>query len=369
MDINQEAANLAQIKSYRLNIWLVLIAIVQTVTPFFLIWVTQRNQPSQRMSSGQEGAFIVTGWLPIVFLLCSSAATATALLIVAAKRWRNQRLTGEIETIRAEIGKQREKAAEAIRDAKEARREALATQSEKHAVEIDRAEVHSRLVEVTGQLDCLKWLSDLANEQAKDISEHVKITAVKAGRLILSNGPRNVTVALRIRNESVFEITIHPENITGCLFFNTKPSREPARVLDTDRPPIENLKPKQEETLVIEQPLWQSEAETISEADGESRFWIGNLSIPISVGNVLQQVEAKDLRIRAEIEHIYLKDFGFGRTALILDEHAMTPKELLHNIDQLRPTLRAKVYQATLGAYVETLHQANQEEEDRDPES
>lgn len=215
------------------------------------------------------------------------------------------------------------------------------------------------------KLGDLAWLQRIAEEQAKNISEHIKVTAVKASNLRLDSS-RHVRVALRILNESVFDITIRAENVRGSLFFNTKPSREPARILDTDRPPIENLKPKQEETLVIEQPLLQSEAETISETDGEARFWLGNLSIPISVENAPQQVETQDLRIRAEVEHIYLKEFGFGTTALILDDHAMTPKELIQNINALRPTLRAKVYQEALSAYVAVLRQEADKELDRE---
>lgn len=109
----------------------------------------------------------------------------------------------------------------------------------------------------------LAWLSNRANEQAKDISAHVVIKKVKLCALNLTASPRHIIVALTIRNESIFDITIQAKKLTGCIFFNNKSREESARIQEKHRSAIENLEPKQEEILVVEQPLLKSEAETL----------------------------------------------------------------------------------------------------------
>ena len=63
--------------------------------------------------------------------------------------------------------------------------------------------------------------------------------------------------------------------------------------------------------LVLEQLFRQAEAETITKclSDSNAKFWIGNLTILISVGNATQQVEPKPLRLTAEAENIPLTNF------------------------------------------------------------
>jgi hypothetical protein len=205
------------------------------------------------------------------------------------------------------------------------------------------------------QLANLSWAEKMIADQAKDIAAHVIITSVKPGSLKLTDAPRCVTLGLRIRNESVFDITIRAANLTGRLFFQSTALNDPATILlDATRLPIENLKPMQSEMLVILQPLWKSEAETISEADMHTRFWLGNLNIPISVENVPQQIETKSLRIRAEVEHVSLKDF-FGDTAN--ENQRLTRQQLRQRIDALPPAERAKATEAALKQYGESLYQ------------
>jgi hypothetical protein len=161
------------------------------------------------------------------------------------------------------------------------------------------------------QLAKLTWLKQLAEEQAKDISEHVAVILRPPGSLILNKSPRWVTIGLKIRNESVFDITIDPKEVKGRLFFDGTPLHEDASQLTDDtRWPITNLKPKQTEMFVIKQPLLKSESETIAECEkAGTQFWLGNLYIPISVLGDFN-VTPQRLRIHGEMENVPLKDFS-----------------------------------------------------------
>jgi len=235
----------------------------------------------------------------------------------------------------------------------------------------NESQAHHRLFEDRErQLGDLLWLKKRMEEQAKDLSAQIIIKKVKPLTLNLASSPRCIVLALTIRNESVFDVTIHPEKVVGSLFFKNKARHDPARASQLDHSPIQDLRPRHEGILLIEQPLLMSEAETISDAlnDPNARFWLGNLKIPISVENIPQQVTPQNLRIVDNKEHVYLNDFG----ALTFNGEVITPEELFHDIDALRPSERARVYQAASDAYGESLHRLHEAEEKRkedDPES
>jgi hypothetical protein len=132
-------------------------------------------------------------------------------------------------------------------------------------------------------------------DQARAISDFVVITKITPTRFNLDSGDdRVVGVTLQILNNSVFDITINPKNIKGHFHFENKPRKEPVHVpIDADHLPVEKLKPKQAATLYIEQPLRTSEAERINEADDQTSFWLGSLSIPITIENAPPEVTFK----------------------------------------------------------------------------
>ena len=183
--------------------------------------------------------------------------------------------------------------------------------------EINQKNEFARLYhESERKLDDFLWLRNIADTQAKNISEHVKATVITyphTGSLVLSGEDHlRVTVGLVIRNESVFDITIRPQDVSGHLSFKNQLLKEPASLLIDDfRDSIDNLKPMQSGVLVLEQLFRQAEAETITKSVGDNNayFWIGNLAILISVGNTTLQVEPKRLRITAEAEKILLTSF------------------------------------------------------------
>jgi len=260
----------------------------------------------------------------------------------------NETLTRDLKSANLAIGEARNQEREAKRVAEERRKEAVGATGQNEQITMARQMAENRLVN-------LSWVEKMIGDQAKDITAHVTITSVRPGTLKLTDAPRCVSLGLCIRNESVFDITIRAANLTGRLFFQSTALNDPATILlDATRLPIENLKPMQSDMLVILQPLWKSEAETISEADMGTRFWLGNLNIPISVENVPQEVETKPLRIRAEVEHISLKDF-FGDTDN--DKQRLTRQQVRQRIDALPPAERVKATEAALKVYGESLYQ------------
>jgi hypothetical protein len=141
----------------------------------------------------------------------------------------------------------------------------------------------------------------------------VVVTYPHTGELVLSGEHHLcVTVGVAVTNESVFDITIRPQDVTGHFSFKNQLLKEPANVLiDSFRDPIENLKPMETRVLVLEQLFRQAEAETITKCfgDNNAHFWIGDLAVLISVGNVAQPVNPKPLKITAEADKIPLTNF------------------------------------------------------------
>ncbi|MGZ5437287.1 MAG: hypothetical protein ACXWID_17825 [Pyrinomonadaceae bacterium] len=215
------------------------------------------------------------------------------------------------------------------------------------------------------QLADLLWLKKRMEEQATDISEHVALRETKLWDLSLDKDRRAIVV-MTIRNESVFDITIRPERITGRLFYNGKPCNDPARILESDsRRPIRDAQPFANRVLVLEQPLLQSEAERISEtqSDPNAKFWLGNVKLPISVGNIPQGVDPKPLRIGEHAEYLYLKDYKNDPLQEIESQSnkPLAMKELREKIDQLPSWKRVKAMQAALDLYGETFFQEDNE--------
>jgi len=227
--------------------------------------------------------------------------------------------------------------------------------------------IYAQFQESQGQLADLAWLRIIAEEQAKNISEYVKVIAVKPGSLILNKSPWLITIGFMVRNESVFDVTIDPKQINGRLYFQDAPLHDPSsQITDTIREPL-SLRPMKQDMLTLKQPLLRSEAETIDDTnDDNARFWLGNLSIPISVSNCAITVEARNLRIGID-EHVYLKDFS--PTGLSFDDgEPLTHQEVVQKIDTLPPRERTNAYKAAWRIYEKALVDQHYAEQDKDPE-
>ena len=128
-------------------------------------------------------------------------------------------LTRNMETASKSLGEARQETENCKAALGQARRDVKEANLRANDQEGQREGLYKLYQESKRELANLAWLAHLAEEQAKDISRHVKATVVTyphTGSLVLSGEDHLcVTVGLAITNESVFDITIRPQDITG----------------------------------------------------------------------------------------------------------------------------------------------------------
>ena len=211
-------------------------------------------------------------------------------------------LTALVANLKVERQDAWDRAKESNKLAEERRKEALDAKNQRDGFSGLYTENQQRLADWS-------FLIKHAEDQARAISDFVIITNVTPTRFNLDSGAdRVVGVTLQILNNSVFDITISAAKVKGCFHFENKPRKEPVHVpIDADHLPIEKLRPKQPATLYVEQPLLTHEAERISEVADQKSFWLGNLSIPITIENVPSEIKFTqdvDMRIPANLADI-----------------------------------------------------------------
>jgi hypothetical protein len=319
MEPNQEAANAANIKTAKLTIVLVYIAIATLVVcmagAIFTAWPVLFPKDSVRTAPvDQEVGVMATGWMPAILLTGAALVVTISLLIVAAKRWKNKNLASQLAATRSDLERENEKTAAALADLKALRTELDNAIKERNQEKGSKDGIYNLYRESEQKLASLTWLKLLAEEQAKDISSYVVAKIVSypnAGELVLEGKELCVVVGVSIRNESVFEINITDKDMKGS-FSDGKTFAEPATILkDQLRGPIEGLKPLNSQLLVLEQPLRQSEAERIrrSLADQTVKIAIGDVRLLISSQNASIPVDPKPLLLNDRGGKIPLSDF------------------------------------------------------------
>jgi hypothetical protein len=141
------------------------------------------------------------------------------------------------------------------------------------------------------RLNELDSLIRLAGDQAQHLSDHISVEIVtdpQCGELQLTGNDLCVLLVVGITNQSVFEIAIEEKKIRGQFSLSRVAFKEKAeQLIDDFRAPLHNLKPKQREFIIIEQPLRTFEAEKIQRCldDPDAKFWVGGVRIPISINN------------------------------------------------------------------------------------
>ena len=199
-------------------------------------------------------------------------------------------------------------------------KEELATIKREVEIERERAdsEAHDKINyrawfnDAETKLADLKWLEDRMKDQGDALENWVRIKRANAVILHLTTAQRMVIIAFQVQNESVFDVTLDLKNIKGCLHYKNRPLRDPIRLKTIN--PTEEFEPKAYKEIILEQPLLQSEAETILAGreghDPNGIFWLGNLYIPILVENIPQKIKPdQKLAIYSEIEHMHVDDF------------------------------------------------------------
>jgi outer membrane murein-binding lipoprotein Lpp len=309
MDSN-EAANAAIIKSHRLHVWLVIIAVPALVASVVAAYFSAYpREPSHASLPG--GAVMVTGWVPVVLLLSGSTVIAVALLITALRRWKNKRLKSEVSDLTTLVTNLKDERQDAWDREAAANKAALEANQRADDADKEKEKIDALFQDRDRQLAEWNWLTSRATKQAEHISEYVVIAKVKPGTLLFS-GERGAILELMIRNESVCDVTIQGDKIKGRFQFKHKELCDPAEFdALSGRELIVNLAPMEEKPLALSQPFLKGEAERIEEAlaDEKACFWLGSLRIPIFVEKVREQPADNILRFKDEVRDAYLKDF------------------------------------------------------------
>jgi hypothetical protein len=136
-----------------------------------------------------------------------------------------------------------------------------------------------------------RWLHDIAEAQAADISSYVKIERVTM--IMPPSAHPVINFYLYIRNSSNYPVTLDdPEG--RSIAFGGKPLSYPITVLSNE---LKGCQPLEVRMLSIEQPLRREEAEHISECGDNARiyFSLDGLKITIRGGDGFTQVKPQRL--------------------------------------------------------------------------
>lgn len=162
----------------------------------------------------------------------------------------------------------------------------------------------------------LGWVEGRMKQQAEKLDAWVRIKQANRVKLQLTN-TRMVTIALWVKNDSLFTVTFDFRFLTGCLRFKGISLCDPIKLPNRSKQ-IEDLDPGVSLEIILEQPLLRTEAETISDArqngDPNGIFSLADLHIPMRVRNIPQEAviaatAAAKLEIHPEIEFMAASEF------------------------------------------------------------
>lgn len=386
----QKTANLAQIENPQnsremLNLTRasVVFGAISAICAIIAVWP----------SPDRGGSMINWIWIPAIILGLGSLSTATALVIVAFKRWRYKKLakltaqlqgeltqaksdleleqakpkfvldTAKIDSLNATLQAAKEsanklqtennvledelRASKASIDQLEKRNAILVKEAEMSKDGIQKSEIALSLAkireselqaklqaeslradgEATHQAHATNRVNELereqaiwepiikqARDQAAQIDEWVRMKTAIPRKLLLKK--RIVTLAIRIHNNSLFAISIHPKDVKGSLVFKTEPLKEEIEMV-IDDPSIWPLEPSATAIIKLRQPLRIFEAEKVQEAsegaDEDALFWLGNLYIPISAKDTPVLIRALPLIINPDYIGLDIHKFSYHK--------------------------------------------------------
>ncbi|MCA1577398.1 MAG: hypothetical protein LC794_08555 [Acidobacteria bacterium] len=305
---SQKAGNYANVGMFFLTI---LALIVSMATLGYMYWIRVYPDP-EKVPPMMDVGVLETGWLAVILVASSALISAVALLISSSRRWRNKKLLRQIDTLDADLTTERNNVADAAKDIEKLKRDLKEAGLRENDQRNQKETVLTELRKREDDLAELRTLRAMREGQAGNIKDHVIMTGLNPIELKLQgnadSGPC-VTLTIFIRNESLYNVAIRPNEIQGRLAFGEQALQEPIIVvIDAWNDPIDNLKPLGSASIVLRQPLRGFEVERImSLPDGA--FRLAPLRIPITVVNSQYKVLSKNLRITAEFDHIRLDAF------------------------------------------------------------
>lgn len=157
--------------------------------------------------------------------------------------------------------------------------------------------------EAESKLGDLKWVQKILKDQEEALQDHVVINLLSQVRVDVLDtpyGPPRVRFGFRIRNESLFDITIHPKNVGGHVSFRERLLRETVGLDPNMESSVENVGHKEEGWIFLDQEFTASEIDRIKEAlssnsDGEFKF--ESVVIKVSGGKDFPSVPSQTLKI------------------------------------------------------------------------
>lgn len=244
---------------------------------------------------------MVTGWIPVILLGSSSLVIAIALLIVAAKRWRNKRLASEITQLKTELTETKESAGKV--EGLEGEKQELTRQNTK--LTTDLAEANSEK-----ERPDAKRLQLVAKQDREEIQDSVIVSGVHF-RNEITYGKRYIEFVFAIFNQSVYEMTIDDTLGDGDIVFNKEPLVKKKEIVENK---AQNLPARVPGHFAVRQYLDSGDIEAIKNATDDRLFGLHNLRIKIKGGADFERVvKEKPLQFDCHLskEHpIYLNYDG-----------------------------------------------------------
>jgi hypothetical protein len=291
-----------------------------------MFWVRAYPDPEKVPPMTDTGA-LMTGWLPVILVGSSSLVLAVALSIATSKRWKNKSLIGQLSALsadltteRARVVEEKETVARAIKEITQLKNDLKEAGLREDGQKNQKEDILTELRKREADLAELKTLSDMRTEQAENIKNHVIITKVSAGDLVLDGDAESgpcVTLALQIRNESLFNVAIQPKDVGGSLALAERLLQEPILVInDAWREPIENLRPFASASITLLQPLRGFEVERVRSLKDNpaGRFRLSPLRVQVTAVDSQYKVPPRNLRITPEIDYLAFDAFRLTKS-------------------------------------------------------
>jgi len=130
-------------------------------------------------------------------------------------------------------------------------------------------ETERKLSKVQERYDDTKWLREIAEEQAKEVTDYISLESRIEEHRLLGDDPF-IHIGCFVRNHSVYQITLENE-LSGCIYFaNQRLSKEPILLPDNR---VKNVRLNDEKWFGIHQSLTSKEAAEILSDGGQFNLY------------------------------------------------------------------------------------------------
>jgi hypothetical protein len=338
MDSTQEAANLAQIRTYRLTVWLVVIGVATLIVCAISAYFA---------APSQGGAVMVKGWIPVFLLVGSAIGICIALLIVAH---RLRKYNGG----RKEFSLAGQKEIQQLKDAN------ASLLKEKQRVETKLAEVQleyakskpdTQIIKPPSIMPCGEsLLHSLAEKDRYWIDKAVKIVTIDPQPDGLTSGAPYIEFPITVYNLSAFPVSID-DSIEGYISYRER--NRPEKKLDLhktlDTQGAKNIPSRGLGTFTITQEIIQTQGELFWSKPDDITFSLDHLTIKIKGANdsdriITQELETRNKPCRTNNRYLYYEPeaaIAYGKLPFV--EVARLKAELEAERQKTKPDIGGEI--------------------------